>query len=270
MSSYNNTTSASNSDTKTEELNIFSLVHIILGVLIAVHLIYFIYMLIYQNCCKKVKTAEESGDGRRKINENCSICLEDLNNEVQLMCSHSFCANCIIAYGKQRFGMHQIACPICRQESKFLFAQFEKTTDNLEAYNQIVDYNHDSSGQYKTSYILIVDACRMSFYYLRQLANTNNPRFARHRAFLILILLISFIFIILPMNWSSSDTLSIIEDLLYYLFLIIYLGARFTRNFRRETNEEFERIHSQQDIQLEEQNEAEVIENDPNSINNQV
>lgn len=270
MSDYaTNSTTAENKVNGTD-FNFLSLIHIIIGILIAIHLIYFIYMLIYQNCCKKRKADQEQGDKMRKINEECSICLENLTLEVQLMCSHSYCASCIIEYGKQRFNMNNVSCPICRQESKFMFCQFERKPENQELYDQIISYNHESAGDYKTSYILIVDACRLSFYYLRQLANTNNPRFARHRAIIILILLISFIFIILPMNWSSSDSLSIVEDLFYYLFLIIYLGARFSRNFRRETDEEFERINSNGDIQLDDQSEVSDNIDSRENVNNRV
>ncbi len=112
-----------------------SIIHIIIYITVALHLIYLIFMIIKQNCFKN--TIAETHSDLRKINETCSICLENISLEVQLLCSHSYCANCIISYGKQRFDFNNIECPMCRKASKLLFCQFERTDENKDYY----DYN---------------------------------------------------------------------------------------------------------------------------------
>lgn len=248
-----------------------SIFHIIIITVVGVHLLYLLYMLVYQWIRKRNLANKDGPESKiRKINETCSICLDDISWEVQLICSHSYCASCLIEYGKQRFSMVDILCPICRKESKFIFPQFERDTENKELYDQVINYNHEAAGDYKTSYVLIIDICRLSFYYLRQLVNVNNPRFARHRAIIILVLLICFIAIIMHFNWSNSDSMSAVEDLFYYIFLVIYLGAKFYRGFRAQTNSEFYRINSVPDIQPEGVQDNSEESADHPSVNNQV
>lgn len=42
---------------------------------------------------------------------NCSICLESCNNMVNLVCTHSFCSDCLFTW-RQRSN----SCPMCRQD----------------------------------------------------------------------------------------------------------------------------------------------------------
>lgn len=226
--------------------NILTLIHISLISMVAVHLFYFIYMLIKHNCCRTntVLNQPEKPNNMRKINDECSICLESLKYEVQLLCSHSYCANCIIDYGKQRFDYYNIQCPICRRESKLMFAQFERDEQNKELYDQILTYNHEITSNYSTSFCFCLDMFRFSLYYLRQVSNFNNSRYARQRKIIIAIFLAVLIIVLYPLTLDFTSIGELIEDICFYLFLIIFVGEYFYRMFRRQTNAEFEHINS--------------------------
>jgi hypothetical protein len=208
--SSNNTTSAVVTDVSDQphftSVEFLTIVHIALISLVFIHLLYFIYMLIKLNCFKRSQNTSqvEKPTNMRKLNETCSICLEDINQEVQLLCSHSYCGKCIIDYAKQR-NEANVKCPICRAESKLMFAQFERNEENKELYDYVLNYNHELTSTYTTSLCFCIDTFRFFHYYLKQLADFNNPRFAAQRKCLIIFLIIFFIFIIFPLTMDFSD-----------------------------------------------------------------
>ena len=224
--------------TNLEEYNILTILHFFLIVMVAMHLIYFIYYLIKNNICFRKSPSQSIEDNLRKINDECSICLDNILNEVQLLCSHSFCASCIIDYGKQRWGFVNIQCPICRFESKLMVTQFERSEENKGLYDMIIAYNHDVTAAYSTSFCLCFDIFKFSFFYFRQISNFSNPRYRGHRKIIILLIIIFLFYVLYPAKYIS-DHLEIIEDILSYLFLIILCSENFYRRFRMETNNEF-------------------------------
>lgn len=245
--SYNNTIHKSNisesnqadinkhsESTSTDELNLLTIIHYLIISLVALHLVYFVYMLIKNNYCKSQSDGQEN---LRKINDECSICLDTINNEVQLLCSHSYCASCIIDYGKQRWGFVNIQCPICRTESKLMVIQFERNEDNKEQYDMILSYNHEVTAHYSTSLCLCFDIVKFSFFYFRQITNFNNPRYNSHRKIIIMVIIIILLYVLYPIKFVS-DNLEVIEDILSYIFLIMVCSENFYRRFRRETNSE--------------------------------
>ena len=221
-----------------EEYNLLTILHFLLITMVAMHLIYFIYYLIKNNLCFKKSSSQSLQDNLRKINDECSICLDNILNEVQLLCSHSFCASCIIDYGKQRWEFVNVQCPICRSESKLMFTQFEISEENKGLYDTIVAYNYDVTAAYSTSFCLCFDIFKFSFFYFRQISNFNNPRYRGHRKIIILAIIIFLVYVVYPEKYIS-DHLEIIEDILSYLFLIILCSENFYRRFRMETNNEF-------------------------------
>ena len=112
-------------------IEIVTILHITLISLVVLHLLYFIYILIKQNCFKYSNSPSLSRpENLKKINDSCCICLEEIKYEVQLLCSHSFCAQCIIIFSKQKYNFNNVKCPICRAESKFMFSIFERAEEN--------------------------------------------------------------------------------------------------------------------------------------------
>jgi hypothetical protein len=242
---------------KKSELDLLTILHFSLISLVVVHLLYFIYILIKQNCRFTPNQAQKP-ENLRKINDQCSICLENIQNEVQLLCSHSYCGQCLIDYFKQRYNSSDVQCPICRADSKFIFANFERTDTNKEVYDYILDYNHATTANYTSSFCFCLDIFRLCQIYLRSLADFSNPRFRRHRKIVIFILLIVFIIVLWPFSDKITSLLEMAEDVLFYLTLIFACAEYFYRRFRRQTNDEFERIHSRQNT--EEQNNQSNIE----------
>jgi len=104
------------------------------------HIIYFTIYLI-EHYYDKISQQQNEPQKIRKINDQCSICLEDIQNEVQLICSHSYCAKCIICYLKQTYKASRVRCPLCRSDSKLLFANFERTESSLEQFDFILSFN---------------------------------------------------------------------------------------------------------------------------------
>jgi len=45
-------------------------------------------------------------------------------------------------YYQEKFRPSNLLCPMCRREVRMIIAKFEKTDENQEVYDQIVDYNH--------------------------------------------------------------------------------------------------------------------------------
>lgn len=254
-------------------LNFIAVIHFSLISFVVIHLFYFIYILVKQNC-RFSQEQPQKPDNLRKINDQCSICLENILNEVQLLCSHSYCANCIIDYFKQRYSSSDVQCPICRAYSKLIFPQFERTEANKELYDYILQYNHETTANYSSTFCFCLDVFRLFQFYLRGLADSRNPRFNRHRKVAIIILLGIFLVVIWPFSDHISNFLELVEDLIFYLSLIFLCAEYFYRRFRSQTNQEFERILSNQSI--EENNQSNLdVHNHPEeriegSNNNQV
>jgi hypothetical protein len=238
------------------ELDLLTILHFSLISLVVVHLLYFIYILFKQNCRFSASQAQKP-DNLRKINDQCSICLENIQNEVQLLCSHSYCGQCLVDYFKQRYNTSDVQCPICRAESKFIFSNFERTETNKELYDYILDYNHTTTSNYTSSFCFCLDVFRLCQIYLRSLADFSNPRFRRHRTIVILLLLVVFTIVLWPFSSKITSVLEMTEDVIFYLSLIFACAEYFYRRFRRQTNDEFERIHSRQNTE-EENNQSNI------------
>jgi hypothetical protein len=203
-------------------------IHVLIITLVTLHLVYFIYMLIRQNTLNPSQP-------KKKINETCIICLSDIHEEVQLICSHSYCARCIISYGKLRYDFHNLECPICRRISKLLFCQFERNDENQTTYDEIIKYNYHLTS--KTTLCLSLDLFNLSFYYLRHITNFSNRRYDRHRKAVVVFILMVFLFIIYPLTYELE--LEIVEDVIFYLSLIVFLGEFFYRTIRENVNREY-------------------------------
>lgn len=203
-----------------------------IGFLLAIisHLFYFLFMLTFKLFRKEKQILD-----LKKINDVCSICLESINNETQLLCSHSYCADCIISYGKQRFNLRNIECPICRRISKLIFCQFEKNDQNKKTYDQILNYNYEMTSE-RTTLCLSYDIFTFARYYFKQISNT---RYNRKREISILLGIVIFFIILFPICLKFSDNFELIEDIVFYLSLIIIITEIFYRNIRQRINAEY-------------------------------
>lgn len=222
--------------------DILTIFHLSITFLVLIHLFYFIYMLIKQKLSKKkIPIQPTKPKNLRKINESCSICLEDITHEVQLICSHSYCGKCLIDYGKQRWNFVDIQCPMCRCESKLLFSQFERNEENKEIYDMVLKYSHETTSQHSTSFCLSLDILRFSLYYAREFKNISNFGFNTRKKLLIFAVLMIIFFVLYPLTFRITTYLELFEDLLTYVFLIVLCGEYLYRTFHSQTNTEYER-----------------------------
>ena len=82
--------------------------------------------------------ATKVADERKE--EECAICLEVMGNKkTLLLCSHSFCVNCIINFIKSK-NSKQIDCPTCRQKCTFLTIKSEDESAETGATKEQRDF----------------------------------------------------------------------------------------------------------------------------------
>jgi len=198
---------------------------------VLVHIIYLVFMIIKINYCNK---DEQDKKKIRKLNDDCSICLESCHNEAQLLCSHSFCGQCLLNHYQQNFLNEKVKCPYCRAESKFIIPQFEENEENKEIMKEICKYNDQVTSMNKTSFCLCVDFLKFSFLYLKKILNLRNERYINHRRILFLVLTILILFLLYPLVNSNSKgkATDIIKDIIFYLLCIIFIANALYRRIR--------------------------------------
>lgn len=236
--------------TNNDLVSFLTIVHLVIIAFAILHLIYLVLMIIKVNCSKEKKDAE-----LKKINDSCTICLDNLTDEVQLLCSHSYCARCIVDYAKTRFSFVNVECPYCRSPSRLMVVKFEKTDQNKELYDDITNYNYQLTSTMSTSFCLCIDTFRFFIFYTRQIIDFNNPRFKKQRCVLITLLIIVFIIIFYPVLGSISKVLLIVEDLFIYLFVVCCVSQMFYSSIRRRTNMEQALFQNLQVNEMEQRNE---------------
>lgn len=248
----------------TDEFNIFTILHIIIISVAIVHVIYLILMLIKLNCFSDDKHNEQT-KALKKINDTCTICLDELQNEVQLLCSHSYCAKCIILYAKQRFSFVNVKCPYCRVKSKLLIPKFEKTAETMDDYEEIVKYNHQLTSNMKTSLCFCIDTFRFFMFYSRQILDFNNPTYSGERCCFFSLIIIVLIVMVFPLLGDVSDWIVIIEDFVLYTGLVCIFAEMFYTRIRRRTNREFDlqQIESERQSRL---SNPHNVENNQNNV----
>lgn len=214
---------------------VLAYLHVTLVIFVAVHLIYFIYMLLRHSFARKNPKNVKKPANIRKINDSCSICLETLVNEAQLVCSHSFCAKCIIEYMNQ-ISNFDVVCPMCRSESKLIFALFEKNEENKEIYNKILSYNHDSTSNYSTTFCFCLDLWKSLSLHLRHLTDLNNSRYSGHRKGATTVFIVLVFTLFYPMTQEYDNMFEFFEDFFYYIVLLCCLSEYLYKNFSRRFN----------------------------------
>ena len=196
----------------------------------------------YQKKKKKAidinKVIQDKENNLKKINNECCICLEEIANEVQLLCSHSFCATCIIEFAKFKYSMKKIKCPVCRYKSRLIIIKFVKDESNIKLYQEIMLFNHKTTSTMTTSFCFVIDTFRFFFYYVYQILDLNNSSFAGERVCFMILGIIVVVVMIYPFLVSISNFLLILQDIVVYLGFIFYFGNLFYRRFRRNTNNE--------------------------------
>ena len=209
----------------------YIILKILMLTFVLVHIIYLVFMIIKINYCNK---DEQDKKKIRKLNDDCSICLESCHNEAQLLCSHSFCGQCLLNHYQQNFLNEKVKCPYCRAESKFIIPQFEENEENKEIMKEICKYNDQVTSMNKTSFCLCVDFLKFSFLYLKKILNLRNERYINHRRILFLVLTILILFLLYPLVNSNSKgkATDIIKDIIFYLLCIIFIANALYRRIR--------------------------------------
>jgi len=233
MLRLDNTTSTTitNNITTTNNQLVYYL-HLSFIVFIVLHILYFLYVLIQYR--RHHKEVIDPKTGLRKINEECSICMENISNEVQLLCSHSYCGKCLMAYAEQKFSGLKIKCPICRQQSKLIIAQFEEDSTNSELCQQIAMYNNEITSYHKNSLCLLLDMCKFTQFFFKQLINVNNHEYNCHRLVISGLLIVCVLVAVVPF-FEQGDWGEFIMDLVLYIIVLLVASERFYQGLRSRT-----------------------------------
>lgn len=223
---------------KTDSYSVSTIIQYIILSIAIIHCLYLILMLIKQNCFKK-KTEDNV---LKKINDTCCICMEEIKNEVQLLCSHSYCAECISEYARQRFSFINVCCPYCRTSSRLMIIKFELTDENRSHYEEILKYNNDFTSSWKTSLCLCVDTLRFFTYYTSQILDFNNQRYTQERGCLICMMCCCLCVIIIPLG-KLNKWFDITIDIAFYMLLCCSFSELFFRNERRRNQANIDMIN---------------------------
>jgi hypothetical protein len=204
----------------------------------------------------------------RKINDECSICLEGITNETQLLCSHSFCAMCIYDYYSKKFKGNKVQCPYCRKESTLFVTNFNKNEENKEIYQKIVDYNEAMTNDYKPSWCLCYDIYQFFIFHTKNILNFRNDQYSGQRKCLALLIIIVIVIIIVPIT-GRNDLFELLGDVIYYIIMILIIVERFNRRIRdqieRSNTERRESELSQNNSQIVHPDNS--IQSNPNQVN---
>jgi len=183
----------------------------------------------------------------RKINEECSICMEPIVNEVQLICSHSFCGACILFWAEKEYKGKIIECPLCRKRSKLLITKFSENKDNKEILEKVVLYNYELVKLHTNSLCFCIDSYRFLNYYIRQVLNFNNYEYQNHR---MIIACTTFVFLCLltyPLGYEG-EIYKVAMDVVLYFIIIIVIVEKFYRTIRLQTEEILERRNFERNL----------------------
>jgi hypothetical protein len=237
-------------DIQSETSETFVIFHITLSVTIISHLFYFIYMMVNVNLSKKIPVTGRKPKNLRVLNDLCSICLDNFDDEAQLPCSHSFCAKCITEYMKVKSQMVDLICPMCRCEAKRIFYNFKKTEENQESFEFITRFNNEINRQHFTSFCLAIDAFRLAKTSLEMFQKncTLNNGALKRKAFTFGSFLIIFL-IFYPLVATVNNNLEVLGDVATYVCLVCILCSYYRKYFTMDsgnyteenTQESFER-----------------------------
>lgn len=264
MNNTDNSTIASNLTTNQPKTftDIVHILHYFFIGFVCLHLIYFVFMLIKINYCRAQEVPEEEAKMRR-INEECSICLDTISNETQLLCSHSFCAKCIYDYYDKNFKGSKIKCPYCRKESKLFVTNFNTNESNKEVYQKLIDYNEAMNQELKTSWCLCYDIILFFVFYTKNILNFRNDQYSGQRKCLAVLIIVVILIIISPIS-GRDDLFEFIGDIIYYVIMILIIVERFSRRIR----EQIERSNTERrESELNQSNNSGIQQNNNNQNN---
>ena len=254
---YRNITNSINLPKTTEslvqnqsKLTLYFILTIVGITLIALHITYLVFMLIRNNYCKCLNCnyienpIEDIKNKVRKLNDDCSICLDFCQNEAQLLCSHSFCGRCLLNHFELNYQNSEteenasVKCPYCRSESKYIVAQFKENDENKLIMDDINKYNNRNSVKlFRTSYCLSVDFCLVTYFFLKKVLNPRNQNYTFHRRVICMFIIIILLFVIFPLISTSSTSekgslVDIVKNIIFYIILILLIVESFYRRIR--------------------------------------
>lgn len=223
MNKYNSTDFNNNSSNQSfnnhiysinDKFNIdfFDLIESVILIILLSHLIYLIFSLIKHNIINKeenllsklLKSTNYTGNKIEitKINDTCTICLDNIINEVLLLCNHAYCANCLIEFRKASYNNSLLVCPYCRKESDVVRIKFNKDiTSNSKSnndYDYLINYNKEYIIEHSVTYILAIDFYRYSLKKVKLFFDFGNLRYGPQRRILALFIILVSLTIIIP------------------------------------------------------------------------
>lgn len=179
---------------------------------------------------------------RRRYNEEnqCPVCLNDVQYCIETNCGHIFCCRCFSAYQYHGNFIGAVRCPVCRQQVKILFQCFtvnelnpvEGSVEEEERNNMLRDintYNRRFSGEPRAVLDYLRDLPTVLRHLWSEFFSVGGLIYVFRMRILIL-LLIGLLYLLSPLDILPEAVyglLGLVDDIFVLLSLCVYLSIMY-------------------------------------------
>jgi len=173
--------------------------------------------------------------------EQCPVCLTNVQFGIETNCGHLFCGQCWLAYRNHGNYLGAVRCPVCRQQVTLLFQAFSDGELNsaelqeIETRNQLQQeinlYNRRYSGEPRPLLDYIRDLPTISRHLWNEFFSVGGLVYM-FRIRIVLCLLAGVIYLVSPLDVIPEAVfglLGFLDDLFVFLLLAIYLSILYRR-----------------------------------------
>jgi len=173
--------------------------------------------------------------------EQCPVCLTNVQFGIETNCGHLFCGQCWLAYRNHGNFLGAVRCAVCRQQVTILFQLFTEnelntaelqeveTRNNLQ--REINYYNRRFSGEPRPYMDYIRDLPTMSRHLWNEFFSVGGLVYM-FRIRIVLCLLAGVIYLVSPLDIIPEAVfglLGFLDDVFVFLLLAIYLSILYRR-----------------------------------------
>jgi len=177
---------------------------------------------------------------RRRTDDRCPICLDQLRFAVETNCGHTFCCTCITSYWEHGQWLAAMNCPVCRQEVRVLLSVFthEEDVSNEEPAlrGKLREYNRRFSGEPRPIWDYILDFPVIVRHMIRNFF-TVSGLVVMLRLRIVLYLLLVLIYIISPFDIipeAVTGLLGYLDDIAIAGVIVLYLTILFRQSLAND------------------------------------
>jgi len=177
---------------------------------------------LFRSCCRKKR---ETRALNKFITDECPMCLEQMKNEVEIRCGHSFCAKCMADYIRAH-PSSVLTCPMCRSSFLSIFINYELDAEKPTSNDQttIKEYNLLYGGEQKSFCNILRDFPMLMKVYAKHCC--NRGMLCKSCCILTIIVLCA-IYIISPYDLIPEKIFGIfgyIDDFSVLIYLLFIIG----------------------------------------------